>query len=155
MKVARLYTLDSDLINQLSNVDNASLLINQLLTNHFNELDSNDIEFLTKKKLEHEEKREIIDKKLEHLTNRLILLTHNKQRNKETEEFKEAKRDYKKEADALRDKWIAGEFDTGIIGEDGKDTGDQEYERLLLELRKIKPDSTSFVNESEQVSNIN
>lgn len=140
MKALRSYTLDIELIERMKNEKlNASGLINSLLREHFDAEVSDDKKILEAKKLELENDREIKDKKIEHLTNKLIVLKHKENEDKTVKSYEEQMKIYKVRVEELNDRWKNQEFDTGIIDERGFDLGDSEYWKRMSELQKRKP----------------
>ena len=138
-KINKNFTLDYEIVQQLKTEPNASFLINSLLREHFDAEVSDDKKTLEAKKLELENDREIKDKKIEHITNKLIVIKHKEDEDKTSKTYEELMKIYKRKVDNLNERWKNKEFDTGIIDEEGFDSGDSEYWKRMDELKKRKP----------------
>lgn len=105
VKIQRLITIDSELNEKLKGEENASALINSLLISHFDYLETDNEQLLNSKKLEKEHQREIIDKELEHITDKLIIINQRKREQEVKKEYKERLDEIKQKTSELMEKW--------------------------------------------------
>jgi len=113
VKIQRLITINAELNDRLKGEENASGLINSLLLSHFDYLETDNLELLESKKLEKCNQREILDKELEHITDKIIVINNRKKEEYISEEKKQRLKELKGLADEINNQWKNDE-----IGED-------------------------------------
>ena len=110
-KSNRLITLDVDINEKLKEVDNASALVNDLLHGHFNEAQSNNVTFLTKKVEEYDLSIKQMSFTRDSLANKIRILN---EKSKDLQETEKAKEEIAK-TDRNYDKWMSDQCKQKII----------------------------------------
>jgi len=104
-KARRLITISQHLDERLSNIDNASGLIESLLKEYFDEEIANDPEVLMNKEREFDIEIDNLQKKREHVKDKLILLREKEKERERRKALSERQLERKEKADKLQLLW--------------------------------------------------
>jgi len=126
MKVPKTFNIEAEFLDLLKKT-NASDLVNELLRDHFNDVDTYDVKKL---KLALIEERAIIDNatlKIQHINKKLKEIEDAERKAKETLKYQKEFAEYNTKVTELNEKWKNEEIT------------EEDYWNLLDELKKEKP----------------
>jgi galactokinase len=104
-KAMRSFTIDLSLIEKLRNEENQSGLVNRLLNDYFNYVDSEDLDYLNAKKQEKIEMVEIANKEIEHITNKMIVVQARHSKEEIAEKYKARMEELTEQTATLQKQW--------------------------------------------------